>query len=83
MGNVRDNIPAQIRKPLNQESGAAEAINIRIAINGHPLAAQQGTMDPGHRPIHIGQEEGVSQEMLVGVEERGGLDRAANASIIK
>jgi hypothetical protein len=80
---IRDDLPAEMGKALNESSGAADAIGIIIAVDGNDLTGEQGTIDPGYRLVHIGEEEGVALKTIFYVEEGFGLLGLCDGTVIE
>jgi hypothetical protein len=80
---IRDDFPAEMGKALNESSGAADAIGIIIAVDGNDLTGEQGTIDPGYRLVHIGEEEGVTLKTIFYVEEGFGLLGLCDGTVIE
>lgn len=81
--NIGDDFAAECGKPLDQQCRGCDAIGIEVAIDGYFLAGKQSLVSPAHGLMYVRQEERISFQPAVSVQEGLDLGRLADASIVK
>ena len=76
---VDDLAAEELQRPA-QDDRRGDAIHVVVAVDGDPLLAREGLLDPGDRGRHVGEPERVVQVIERRVEEARGILRISQAA---
>ena len=81
LGNEMDDVAAEHLERATEDDGRRDAVDVVVAVNGDPLAAGDGLLEPLDRRRHAGQLERIVQVIQRRVKEPPGevRDRQSRA----